>query len=385
MLSDMELVDISEDILFRETRYPEGARYLGIASGLTGTIICCGYLYHLTGKTSYYNRTIDLLNSDLQYISDMNGKVYGNVSYGLCGLALAIDFIYRNQLIEDAELEAVLEEFDTLLSKKFEEYERIGELDYLEGMGGIVLYFCFRNSAGKEILVRYLDAVEAYFANLEFASEEQVHKPVAEINMGVAHGLPGILLLLFKIRDHAHFEVDHLLRKCLTWILKCANNSGNAGAVFPSTASVFGMHLNGSGLSWSYGDFIIIYCLLKYSSAMKDEMVYSIAIQLLNRTLKRTDWSRNSLTICDGPVFIAHVLRRIQLLAPKALCADVLAVYTRRARHAFIETYRQFKDHGYNENYFENGSLLYGYPGALLSLICQEKNPNIHWDESMLF
>lgn len=381
----MELYDIGEDILFRESKYPEGARYLGIASGLTGTIICCGYLYHLTGKISYYNRAIDLLNSDLQYVSDMNGKVYGNVSYGLCGLALAIDFIYRNKLIEDAALEAALEEFDTLLLKEFAAYERIGELDYLEGMGGITLYFCFRNNTGKKILGQYLDAVKTYLDNLKSASEERIIKPIAEINMGVAHGLPGIFLLLFKIRDHSNFEVDHLLKQCLKWILKCADNSENTGTVFPSTADVSGRHLNRSGLSWSYGDLIIIYCLLKYSSTMKDKMVHSIAIQILNTTLNRTDWSKNSLTVCDGPIFIAHVLRRIQLLAPEALSSDVLESYIHRARHAFIETYRQFNDHGYNENYFQNGSLLYGYPGALLSLICQEANPDIHWDEAMLF
>lgn len=354
--------------------------HIGIASGRIGAVISGCYFYRVTGDLSFYNNSIDLLNRDIAFIGNSPLKTNPDISSGTCGLAWGINLLQRGGFFEGNEVQNTLNTLDELLINEFLLYLTQGEFDYLLGMGGITFYFIHRPKSGQKIMEWYVDAVAKYLSVLG-----SIDVPVCEINLGVAHGLTGILLLLLRIRERNNIPTDLALRACMAQIIRCANPLNKHSYVFPAAVDANRTHLGRSGLSWSYGDLITSYSMLKYAQALGDNEINALAIQVLKSSLNRTDWAKNSLTICDGPVSIFHILRRIRQLVPECISTEMLGIYFESAKHAFTETYRQFCMHNYNQHFFEDASLLYGYSGALLSLAAIEFGDHLQWDECMLF
>ena len=210
------------------------------------------------------------------------------------------------------------------------------EYDLIHGLTGIGVYAAHRlpspvATACLERIINHLDHTAARLpggvawrtptARLQPGEREQF--PHGQFNLGVAHGVPGVIGFLAQAVEAgvAAHKSHRLLHDAVTWLL-----AQRRPAHAPTSFGYFaGEALDRpTRLAWCYGDLGIAAALLSAAQVVQDESWRRAAIDISCGAARRTlaDSGIQDAGLCHGAAGVAHLFNRLYQTTGEPELAD---------------------------------------------------------------
>jgi len=294
------------------------------------------------------------------------------------------------------------EEIDSALLGLVEHGPWAGQYDLMSGLVGMGVYFLERldDAEFRRGLEWVVDRIaEQAIYDQDGASwvtppgwldaERLFPVPEGFRNLGMAHGIPAVLALLGKVREHriALETVDTLLDQGVAWLM-ARKTEGSELSLFPRTY-VPGRQDQPAHLGWCYGDLGIALALLGLARRCSRADWESQAIEVAERVLRRTD-ATPSVSLCHGSAGIAHLFNRLYQATGSERFGEAARYWIRRTLEArrpyagvagFIS---QLPNPRGENGWPRNPGLLNGAAGVGLSLLASIGRHAPTWDSLFL-
>lgn len=378
--------------IFSELERYRGSE-IGLLNGDAGHLLFDWYFQkHFEGylNNSYFEDRLETIQSSIGLATtDLS------ICKGITGVAWLFELILRES--GEAYSCSFNDPTDRLLESLTEPANWEGEIEFILGISGLSPYASRRlqNGRGGRIIENiynvHLSNV-SFFGNDE-ASWETPHKSVyrlnrdeeyQEFNLGLAHGIPGIILSLIPAAsiESTRSEAKDLILKASKWLIQQKNESPKQ--------STFG-YVSGdnatSRLAWCYGDLGIAIALARAGVCLQNEHLKREALEIALNAATRDIQSSgvDDASICHGSSGIIMLFD----------CLDNLFEHPalKAAKQYWVEDilYR-YKNHGLNGlNYYDNltgkytrdYSFLNGFIGIGLVLLT-ELDVKPDWSDVLL-
>jgi hypothetical protein len=299
------------------------------------------------GDEIWTERAADRLNAGIVEFSSRQPwlALYG----GLCGLGWIVENFSRHDeddtaLALDTAQDDPNENIDAVLLKALASADWRGRYDLISGLVGFGVYFLERlprpsAKRGIRAILAELEAISepadggmTWFtdARLLPAWQRELH-PDGYYNLGVAHGVPGVLHLLNQIRAHGieSDRAERLLEGGVAWLMAQERPAGSR--------SRFGSWIDkgvssDSRFAWCYGDLGITAVMLQIARSAGRENWSRYAHGLLDHCL---NWPPDRSGIADAPIChgaagAAHIFNRIYQAEGDPRCLDAALVWLER-------------------------------------------------------
>nr|HRC87637.1 lanthionine synthetase LanC family protein [Thermoanaerobaculia bacterium] len=238
VLADAGLVARVEPVLEAIYGVLEGSRWLpvgdlppsrqpSLAGGLAGQALFCAYYGHARGRPDAEETALALLEQSLVAAAEqpLAGGLYG----GFSGVGWAVEHLAGRcyEAGEDATADS---------EQEIVAFLEGGAADFpwelIQGLSGLALYLLERPRPARPALLRVVDALEAsaraderglyWFTPAEWVPEPQREdSPAGQMNLGVAHGITGVLGLLacLELAGLGDPRLRHLSEGAVSWLL----------------------------------------------------------------------------------------------------------------------------------------------------------------------
>jgi hypothetical protein len=312
-------------------------------SGTAALALFYGYLARTAGAAGHRHqeRTDRLLEHALESLATtpMGAALYS----GFTGVAWAAEHL--TMLLRDdgpgADDEDMSEEIDeTLLTALTAPWT--GDYDLISGLVGLGVYALER--VPRRSAIRCLEAIVdrldesavrlgegvAWFTSPDMLpSRNREENPDGYYNLGVAHGVPGVIGLLadacrLGIRDE---KARPLLAGAVRWVLS-HRLSARPGSCYPSFVTP-GVEPQPSRLAWCYGDPGVAATLLYAARAVGREDWEREALDIAAHAARAApeDSRIRDAGLCHGALGLAHIYNRIYQAVGDALFADAARLW----------------------------------------------------------
>jgi len=294
-----------------------------LMDGLPGPALFFGYLSLVTGDESYRRRSLGLLDQAIDELAIAPSDI--TLMTGFAGLAWSVEHLQGrvcertgedlNEGIDDAILQALAVVPET---------EWPTGHDMMFGVAGMGIYALERlpRGAAKEILERVIERLDrlaersddglAWMSSSKpLPPDLKATWPDGYYNLGVAHGLPGVVGFL-GMALAAGFERERLramIADAVRWLLARTIPHAN-GSSFTTFYPPFDAPPARSG--WCYGNPAIAACLSIAARAAGDasllERAQDFALESATRSSHETGIIDPGL--CHGAAGLGHILNR---------------------------------------------------------------------------
>lgn len=249
-----------------------------LAEGAAGRALFLGYLSRLSGKASAAKASMAVMGHAVEHLGEAEGAGFFD---GYAGIAWAMEHLQAQVYVPaglDTEEEDGNQEVDEVLLDLLSRSEWKSDLHLTGGLVGYGVYALERleKPEAKRILGRILDHLEStaivfgkglswWTSPDRLAEWQQENSPDGYYNLGLAHGVPGVLLLLaaMKARGVESERSGALLEKGMAWmwdqvqplpLSRCGGDcvDGCVGAWVNAGDDV--ADLTASRIAWCYGD-----------------------------------------------------------------------------------------------------------------------------------
>ncbi len=318
-----------------------------LASGMAGEALFYTYLALATADTAAADRAADLVDRAGEELA--NSPMAPNLYSGFPGVAWTMEHL-QGRLFEsggEEDDEDPMLEIDEALLAPLSRTPWVGEYDLIGGLAGLGVYALERlprpsAAALLEQIVERLGELSeempdgtAWFSPVERIPEwQREFHPDGYYNLGVAHGLPGILPVLAGACaagvavDRARPLLDRAVEFLLARRLEPGALSCFAGSFYPDQPP------SPTRLAWCYGDPGIAATLLVAARAVGDPEWERQALDIAHSAAARTEGSAyvRDAGICHGAAGLGHLFNRMYQMTGD----EVLA---RAARFWFERTF----------------------------------------------
>ena len=298
-----------------------------LASGMAGEALFYTYLALATADTAAADRAADLVERAGEELA--NSPMAPNLYSGFPGVAWTMEHL-QGRLFEsggEEDGEDPMLEIDEALLAPLSRTPWVGEYDLIGGLAGLGVYALERlprpsAAALLEQIVERLGELSeempdgtAWFSPVERIPEwQREFHPQGYYNLGVAHGLPGIVPVLAGACaagvavDRARPLLDSAVKFLLARRLEPGELSCFAGSFHPDQPS------SPTRLAWCYGDPGIAATLLVAARAVGDPEWERQALDIARAAAARTEGSTTYVRdagICHGAAGLAHLFNRM--------------------------------------------------------------------------
>ncbi|MET9266714.1 lanthionine synthetase C family protein [Amycolatopsis sp. NPDC004079] len=319
---------------------------------------------------------------------------------GIAGLALVLtDFAAY-----EARFEPSLERLHAQLAAKIAEQtpkrvERaVADSDYdmISGAAGVLAYLCSVPEPSEELRIAggrladyliWLGEPPAdpslhwrWLVAPEFvppAARYRAGYPGGYLNVGLSHGLPGVVAALAAAWRTGIRRPGHLaaLGRMIDWLMG-VRTADEDGPMWPADIPVdaAGACVPVSGhdqLSWCYGTAGVSAALLAAADALDDDALRASAVESFEAVLKRTEHSPiTSPTLCHGMAGVLLICLDFAARTDSATASEAVPVLLTKLL-AFADPDRPllFADEEISENLVDSPALLSGASGVALTLL----------------
>ena len=352
--------------------------HCGLVEGEAGFVLLTMFEYYRTNNYRFLELAIDSINS---FVS--RDEINNSLGYGLAGLAWTVYLMKSEGLLEESIVERWLNDIDKILEKDFYIKLSNNNFDYFDGASGILFYFL--HSRNNTLLIRdYLSSLDSKAKRKDWSTSIHFGGSLYKcINLGVPHGLCGLLLLLLQIKEKK-IDVDWLIHYLVRELMS-----------YKTTDSFyyFGPHFwiertpnykPKNVLAWCYGDLSSGYAIYKAGLMLYNSELLREGMTILKGTLVRMDCVDNNFTLCHGYPSIFYIYHKLYQMTNEQKFLAASKQWQKRARMVFEQEIRS--PNKINANFFMNGSLFYGFPGFFLSLFSVDNKVKIldSWDKCLL-
>ena len=294
--------------------------------------------YLFTGKLGvslfsfYYGRQFkneDFIDLGYDYIEEVISTINiqnreFSLCNGICGFYWLIKHLEKEKFIETGAFQdsEILEEY---LLARLDKEIKLNNWDYLHGSLGIIWTLLnYRHYLIRERSFYLLEQLEKscdLFSNGRMALRSRLidsnNRPYDVYNLGLAHGLPGVLLILstfIKKGIQPDYSKD-ILQKIYKYLESQKLNYKITGNFFKNWLLVNeGIESKQSRLAWCYGDLGIGYALYEVGVNIADDDLKKNAIEILLNSTKKKTIEESAVVdagLCHGSVGIAHIYNRL--------------------------------------------------------------------------
>lgn len=313
-----------------------------------------GYLAVAYNDQAWLNRAVEKLNAAISDapIFQRNLGLFG----GLCGLGWSVahlsqllaqvpDLVEANEdePLEGGEDDDLNADVDAQLIHSLQCAKWNGPYDLISGLVGFGTYFLERFPAGRslqgiKLIVDHLQAIsEPVDGGITWRSDpgslpdwQRELCPDGYYNLGVAHGIPGILQFLGEVAAAGIDDrASPLLERAVEWFIAQKRPAGSVSwfsAWLPSGAST------DSRPTWCYGDLGILAVLLQIVRRIPRKKWKDFTQGLLEHCLT---WPMeragiNDAPLCHGAAGVAHIFNRIYQTEGDVRCRDAAVAWFER-------------------------------------------------------
>ena len=378
-------------------------RYPSLAGGAAGEAVLHAYLALHNDDDHQADRAATLLDTAAQALATtvMPPGLYS----GFSGVAWAAEHLQARLFEPDPDGDDPNREIDEALLAYLGTLTEEDEYDLISGLTGLGVYARERlpHPSGAALLERVIDRLAkqaetgpegtAWFTPPSRLPlwQRDIH-PKGLYNLGVAHGIPGVVALLaLACRNGiAADRARPLLDGTVRWLLARQLPDGKASCF--GTAFVVGEDPGVSRLAWCYGDPGIAATLLVAARAVGEPAWEAKALEIARVAARRP--SEQSFVrdagICHGAAGLAHLFNRFW----QASGEEVF----REAARAWIERTLEFRVPGEgiagfrawhalsgpNGQWVAEPGLLEGATGVALVLLAAVSIVEPEWDRILL-
>ncbi|HEV3036815.1 MAG TPA: lanthionine synthetase C family protein [Candidatus Angelobacter sp.] len=281
------------------------------------------------------NRAIEVVASQFTFPG-----LYG----GFTGVGWAAEHVTR--LLAESQ-----EDLNSDLDSAVEQYVQVSpwkeDYDLISGLVGLGIY-CLERSASSgagralELIVERLyetaehskgEDIVTWFTPPSLLIPTQLEKyPQGFHNLGVAHGVPGVIALLGRTCSAgiAKDKASWLLDRAVAWLLRqrlpAGSNSMFASVIAP------GPPMNDCRLAWCYGDAGIAAALLLAARCTGNSSWEAEALAIAQHSARRApdQCGVTDACVCHGSAGLAHIFNRIYQATNDELCANAARLWLER-------------------------------------------------------
>lgn len=351
-----------------------------------------GKIVSLLNLSQYYKdpiyaiQAVEAIKLIVERIGEGKGiKFTTAMSNGLSGLGYTLLLLQKNEFLITEENTQLL--LDWLAKNVFDkskiEIDK-GDLDPLySSIGG--LYFLAKYARLHPLGVDYM---EKLIPMLAAKVEENIHgKYIAnkryqregnyKINLGLAHGISGMVLALLEVREVCYTDsVNGIIRMLLNYLRNFYKpyEISEENFLFPRSVTAEGnaicqARICNLNIGWCTSDLSIVYTFLKSGHILKDNEIYEFGNLLLSDFLK---FDQGSLPIqeanfCHGFSGFSWLFSKCHLLTQRKDCLI--------ASHYWLN-----KSFNYDYSDDEN-DLLDGNQGLYNVILSSDSMNDFSWDE----
>lgn len=348
----------------------------GIVQGETGLALCYFYLFKITNQTDYYEKMHSILDHSIERVKDDY-----SLGYGLAGLCWVIE-IMKNE-IEGAD--EWLREANKVVSGKTVILLQQGNLDLFKGGLGLLFYLLTQKDTKENLslLKDFLKIIDQKIEKNDWKVKSfRENKWITEINLGVPHGITGILLFLLLIKEKNILSVDAQILKLAELLLNYRNEDSRK-CYFPAKILEENEWID-SGIGWCYGDLTIAYALLKTGILCRINEYKDISLKILRETVDREDYFHDIMILCHGYVSNAIIYDKIHKLSGDPFFQKTANKWRIATRQLCKRQYKSFLDRKEYSDFFNDSSLFYGFPGLFLAELFWDNEIDTKWSDCLL-
>jgi len=314
------------------------------------------YLARARKDRTYAERAIEHLNAAIEGTGPQSSfALYG----GLCGLGWTAKHILYvldgnqtsifgqpyfheySQLIEQNHSQ-LTQEIDAHLIAQLHAYPRSWPYDLISGLVGFGIYFLeghdFLGSDGIELIVNLLEAAAErtpsgarWRTSPEYMSAlERQHNSEGFYNLGVAHGIPGVLFFLAKVAAIGVLKerASRLLNEGFEWLVSQEKRGCRLVRFDLWNRSSLPTP---SRLAWCYNDLGIAAVMVHISRLTLDPKHYIFAHDLLEHCINvASNLVSPDAALCHGAAGVAHIMNRAYQENEDPRCLNIALTYIRR-------------------------------------------------------
>ncbi|MFY9822628.1 MAG: lanthionine synthetase C family protein [Thermoanaerobaculia bacterium] len=292
-----------------------------LAGGESGLALFFSYLDQARPGEGYDDLAMELLERSIQATAE--NPLMPSLYSGFSGVAWVLEHLAGRLYEEDDGSEDAGEEVTAAMVEHVGLTPWQGHYDLISGLVGFGVFALERlpRPGGEECLRRVVARLSelaergphgvTWLTGPELMPQEEGEKhPAWSYNLGVAHGVPGVISLL-GLAQRAGIESRSLLDGAVEWLL--------AQRLPPGSGSVFGYSVAAdavpgpSRIAWCYGDLGISAALLVAARAVSEQDWEAKALELARQTAERSlkDSSVIDAGICHGAAGVAHLFNRL--------------------------------------------------------------------------
>ena len=351
------------------------------------------------------NRAIELSGSPTSHIA---------LFTGMCGLGWTVEHVSRllSAVSEQTPLDALdqvedaIQEEDpcydldqALIRSLQSDRPRLATYDLIQGYVGIGVYFLERWPRGRsaEGLGHIVDVLEKLAEKVgpgvAWYSPPKESRPEGCYDLGVAHGIPGVLHFLCQAasRGIETQRVNSLLQQAMMWFI--AQSSRNEGrARFGAWVTAEGL-VRHSRPSWCYGDLGVGAILSQIAELRADANLSLIANDILDNcmTFSPETYEIDDACLCHGAAGAAHIYNRLYQTTYNSRYRDASMFWFERALDMFrpgtgVGGFSKYaRRYGSSTSTWEaSPDLLDGSIGVALALLGAVSSLEPEWDRLLL-
>ncbi len=323
-------------------------RVVSLGGGTPGQALFYGYLFRTAGAERHAARARQLLDQAVEALA--MAPTHPALYSGFTGVAWAAEHLgclldgEDEQEASGAEDADMGEEVDQALLTALDRFSWAGHYDLMSGLVGFGVYAMerFPRPSAVRCLEAIIDRLDesaerngqgiTWFRPPEvLAGAGWERTPYGYYDLGVAHGVPGIIALLADAcrlgvrQDRARPLLDGAVR----W-LALQPLAGQRGACYPSRVGP-GIEAKPSRLAWCYGDPGVAATLLYAARAvgMKEWEDMALAIAAHAASAAPEDAGVQGMGLCHGTLGLAHLYNRIYQAGGDELFADAARLWYR--------------------------------------------------------
>lgn len=243
---------------------------------------------------------INNLVSTIFHNLEQSSKESISFSQGLIGYSWLLIFL-ENERDYDFGIETELQAMDNHIFSWAKYQLEKGNYDFFEGGVGALLYYLerFRKNECEKSKIRVL-------ANLLLESaikKGDTHYWVdmdGSINLGMAHGMASILMILSMIHKNEILDLSLPIRRTINYYLSMQLDGTRS--IFPSKVTSKAISST-PRLGWCYGDLPICLALWNASKALEDERLLDLSEHLALLTIDSISFEKDchkDASLCHG-------------------------------------------------------------------------------------
>jgi lantibiotic modifying enzyme len=379
------------------SRDASGARMVrspGLASGEAGLALFFAYLGAVHQDSDVTDRALEALDRSVEMLG--KSHLLPSLYSGFCGVGWLVEHLTRKIFDEGDDLSA---EVDEALLRLLSSPGRRLPYDLVDGLSGFGAYLVERmpHSGAAELFSRVLDLLERTSEEADggttwhtgpgwLTPSQREHMPEGCYNLGVAHGVPGVIGVLAAAQREGVQDrrIPRLAENAIRWMLR-QKLSQKESSVFPRCV-IPGKKPEPARTAWCYGDLGIAAVLLSAA-----------------RSFGRPDWEREALALahlaasrpveavkatsdglCHGTAGLAHLYNRIFQATGDIEMKEAALTWYRRALDMQCqerEPPRLEEEEGRERGEY---GFLTGIAGTGLALLAAVTDIEPDWDRVML-